>query len=500
MTDVGLDENFDAGLILAAEEWPLDAFDAHHSFSNYDESIIRKLSAHGPVLIRGGRGSGKSALLIAAHKRMTEKKNVFSVYLSLRYLPLLQTDGEEYIKHFCEILSNKIQSDLKINNSSIDFVRAESLTELQRGLADLSAAVGQRIILLFDDAAHIGREKPLEVFFDLFRTLSSNTISCKASIYPGVTKFGIRFDIFNDATVIDVARLETSEVENHFVDVLRRRYPSLAHKDIYSDRLTLEMFSGILARALVGNMRAYILACNRFVDKEKISIPDLNACLLNMATDYYWPLMEEVAPKLGQYEPFIDTATDIFTQLIDVASKSNPSRQSPSERVLVHRAMVTKFAKPFEILEYLGFIGKRDASRALKSGGRGPVYAVNLCSLLEQVQGKRMTLEMMNDWRSARTDATEIHVNSDVFGNIALPSLPSVDTLGILEKPLKWIEKGNMYPYGLTPGKISLFVAAGYETIGELVGADDAKLIAIDGIGDKTVKKARDLAYQAVWM
>lgn len=500
MVEIPQDDNFDAGLILAAEEWPLEAFDANHSFSSYDESIIRKLSAHGPVLIRGGRGSGKSALLIAAHRRMSERMAVFSVYLSLRYLPLLQSDGEEYIRHFCEVLSNKIQSDLRSQGSEVEFEKADNLTDLQGGLAKLSTAVGKRVVLLFDDAAHIGREKPLEVFFDLFRTLSSNTISCKASIYPGVTKFGVRFDVFNDATVIDVARLDTDQVENHFVEVLRQRYPRLADRAIFSDRLTLEMFSSILARALVGNMRAYILACNRFAEMDKISVPDLNSCLLVMATDYYWPLMEEVAPKLGQYEPFIETATDVFNRIVEVASKTNPSRQVASERVLIHRTIVTKYAKPFEILEYLGFIGKRDASRALKSGGRGPVYSVNLCSLLEQVPGRRMTLDMINEWRSGKADATEIHVNSDVFGPVILPELPSVDTLGILEKPLSWIEKGKMYPYGLTSGKLALFTEAGYQTLGDLVAASDETLMRIDGIGEATLKKARDLSYQAVWM
>lgn len=500
MADALLDDSFDPGLILAAEEWPLDAFDAHHSFSNYDESIIRKLSAHGPVLIRGGRGSGKSALLIAAHKRMIEKNSVFSIYLSLRYLPLLQSDGEIYIKHFCDVLSNKIQDELRLKRPDIEFERVSNLTDLQRGIAKLSTAVGKRIVLLFDDAAHIGREKPLEVFFDLFRTLSSNTVSCKASIYPGVTKFGIRFDIFNDATVIDVARLDESEVENHFVDVLRLRYPRLADRTTFSDRLTLEMFSSILARALVGNMRAYILACNKFSAMDKISVPDLNTCLLEMASDYYWPLMEEVAPKLGQYEPFIETATEIFNQIVDVATRAVSSRQTPSERILIHRTIVTKFSKPFEILEYLGFIAKRDASRALKSGGRGPVYSLNLCSLLEKVSGKRMTLDMINDWRSARTDATEIHVNSDIFAAVVLPELPSVDVLGILSKPLNWIQKGNMYPYGLTPGKLALLVDAGIATIGDLVGATDDTLMAVEGIGEATVKKVRDLSYQAVWM
>ena len=49
----------ESALILAAEECPPERFDEYHNFSSNDEAIIRKLSAHGPVLLRGGRGSGK---------------------------------------------------------------------------------------------------------------------------------------------------------------------------------------------------------------------------------------------------------------------------------------------------------------------------------------------------------------------------------------------------------------------------------------------------------
>ncbi len=52
---VQITDDAEAGLILAAEECPPEAFSKYHSFSNYDDVIIRKLSAHGPVLIRGGR-------------------------------------------------------------------------------------------------------------------------------------------------------------------------------------------------------------------------------------------------------------------------------------------------------------------------------------------------------------------------------------------------------------------------------------------------------------
>jgi hypothetical protein len=208
------DDEADSGLILAAEECPPESFAKYHRFSPYDDVIIRKLSAHGPVLLRGGRGSGKSALLLEASRRMREGSGIFPVYVSLRYLPLLQSEGEEYIGHFCSILSDAIRKEIMDRELDYEFGTAANQVSLQLGLTALSQAVGKRTVLLFDDAAHIGREKPLEVFFDLFRTLSSNLTSCKASIYPGVTKFGVRFDVYNDSTVVDISRSDVSTVSN----------------------------------------------------------------------------------------------------------------------------------------------------------------------------------------------------------------------------------------------------------------------------------------------
>ena len=203
-------------MILAAEECPADKFEGYHSFSQFDDVIIRKLSAHGPVLLRGGRGSGKSALLIKSHRRMRMAGAMFSVYVSLRYLPLLRSDGPEYIGHFCTILSKAIADELEAQDHSVEFEFAENEVALQMSFANLARSLDKRIVILFDDAAHIGREKPLEVFFDLFRTLSSNVTSCKASIYPGVTKFGIRFDVFNNSTVIDISRSDVSGGDRYF--------------------------------------------------------------------------------------------------------------------------------------------------------------------------------------------------------------------------------------------------------------------------------------------
>ncbi len=266
-----------------------------------------------------------------------------------------------------------VQGELLKRAFTHDFQVVSDQAALQFGLTDLSQKLEQRIVLLFDDAAHIGREKPLEVFFDLFRTLSSSLISCKASIYPGVTKFGVRFDVFNDSTVVDISRSDVSADSTFFPEVVRARYPKLADRATFSDRLLPVQFANLLGRAVVGNLRGLILACNRFENQEKIGIPEVTKCFLDMATDYYWPLMEEVAPKLGVYEPLIEPAREVIEVIVEHASKTvkDGFRSVAQDRALIHRQIVGHYSKIFEILEYLGFLARREASRALKSGGRG---------------------------------------------------------------------------------------------------------------------------------
>ena len=495
-------EDLDSGLILAAEECPPEKFEQYHSFSSYDNVIIRKLMAHGPVLVRGGRGSGKSALLIEAYRRMLQTETIFSVYMSLRYLPLLQSDGAEYVGHFCGLLSKAIAQELNGLDRSVNFEYSEDVVNLQKSLLDLSRNLNQRIVILFDDAAHIGREKPLESFFDLFRTLSSSLVSCKASIYPGVTKFGVRFDVFNDSTVVDISRSDVSKDDGYFLDVLGTRYPKLADRTTFSDRLTPEVFSKIMGRAVVGNMRGFILACNRFDDADKISIPDVNACLLAMAQDYYWPLMEEVAPKLGVYEPLIEPASSIFERIIDHLAKplQHSIKTVAQDRVTIHKGIISEFAKVFEILEYLGFLAKREASRAMKSGGRGAVYAVNLCSILEKIPTSRLTIEMIEDWIASKPELAEIHISGGLFSMIEIPELPTDHALGILDKDIETLAKSRAYPYGLTADKITRLKQAGVSTIQNLWDTSDGTLRNIDGIGPSAIKRMRDVMQQAIWM
>lgn len=512
----------DMQLVLAAEDFDPADFDAAHKFSISDEAIIKRLIAHGPVLLRGGRGAGKSALMIASSRRLFPKNTespALGVYLSLRNLPLLRSSGIEYEKIFLQLLVDHIFKtfpDFKATAGSVE----PTLNQIKQLLGDLTSFYGKRLVLLFDDAAHIGREASLQEFFDLFRTLSSSSVSCKATIYPGVTRFGTRFDVYNDATTIDLFRNETSaNYEQFFHSVFTTRYPVFEKNLTYTSGLNAENVSGFLARCVLGNMRGFIFAANKLGEigeKGNIDLPKLTEILKNLSENYYWPLLEELRPKLGVYEPMLDPAQDIANVLFqdaanpqkrttarmatgDMHESSIPDAANPS--VLIFKDIVGKLAKPLELLEYAGFLSRREASKAMKSGGRGVRYQLNLCNLLEKVKGARLTQDIFASWSDSSSviEPIEFHKGSKL-ADFAMPEPSDKLELGVLALDIDKLKRSTAYPYGLTEQKIEVLKRAGLNTIGQLADATDEQLKKIDSIGDVMTVRIKNVVGQAIWM
>lgn len=421
--------------------------------------------------------------------------SVLPVYISLRRLPLLRTEGTEYQGHLCEILSMEIHKELRRTELGT-FPITKDVGALLQALEENARVLNRRIVLLFDDAAHIGRERPLEDFFDIFRTISTSRISCKASIYPGVTKFGLRFDVFNDATVIDISRDERKDdFHEIFVEITRKRFPQIAKKVVSSRSLDELSFGKIMGRAVTGNLRSFVFACNLMQENAAIGFNELTRCLLELSANYFWPLLDEVAPKLGSYEVLVPPSEQVAHLIFTACARRGATY------VLVHRDIMQRQSKIFEILEYTGFISKREASRAMKSGGRGVVYSVNLCNLLEMTVGRRLTSELASQWTRTTEEAYELRYTNNEFAKIEIPA-PALDErdLAILSKPISILKKSPTYPYGLTEDKVERLENAGLTTIKDVAEAEDNTILAINMVGKASLKRIKDVVYQAIWM
>ena len=492
----------DASLILAAEDCEQSSFDQLHIFtSKNDVRIMRTLMAHGPVLLRGGRGSGKSAFMIAASRQLdpiVPDASAIGIYMSLRHAPLLKSTGDAYGKLLCEIVIRSVRDSL--GQRAAEFSPAPDLSSLQYALARLSESLGKRIVLFFDDAAHLGREASLEEFFDIYRTLSSSSVSCKAAIYPGVTRFGLRFDVYNDATVVDLLRSEElPDFTEAFSEIMDARYGETLSVASFSSGLEKRSVAAFLAQSVLGNMRGFIFACNELKDRcseGKVGLSELTDTLIGLASNYYWPLLDEIRPKLGMYKPMVNTGEEIAQVIFSEAG----GRTANPRDVQIHREIDERLAKPLQILEYAGFISKREASRAMKSGGRGARYALNLCNLLEQTSGSRLTRELFDRWCSrAREEAVQFSPAS-TLGAMMLPETSGDDELAIFSEPVSVLQKSKIYPYGLSAQKVDALVVRGFQTVGDLVSASDEDLDAVPSVGEAAILRIRNVLGQAIWM
>ncbi|PEF55715.1 hypothetical protein CON32_22960 [Bacillus cereus] len=499
-----MNESFDSELILAAEDFPDDQFGKYHTFSAYENKIIRKLIAHGPVLIRGGRGSGKSALLKEAFFRSNKSplsENILGIYISLRHLPLLRSEGTDYENYFCRLVIDNIKRNIEdVISKDENFNPHPDIGELKQELLLLSTRIQKRIVLFFDDAAHIGRETSLKEFFDIFRTLSSNTVSCKAAIYPGVTEFGSRFDLLNDANVIDIARNEENpSFASFFREIIEVRYSMSVKTE--NVKLPIDEFARFLGRAVTGNVRAFIYAMNHLIeisDGEAIGLLEIEKTLKHLAIEYYWPLLEELEPKLGKYEPLVEPSRELAAILYEDVSKL-VDRPDYGPSCLIHRDVVERLKKLFEIMEYAGFVVKRDSSRAMKNGGRGTRYILNLCNLFEVMPGNRLTADLFKKWNSIEKEYTQIH-RRGILDKISIPELDGLKSLGILDKNISVLSKSKAYPYGLTDHRIKKLEEGNFVTVGDLAEATDDELLKLEDIGDHWLSRIKSVVGQAIWM
>lgn len=379
---------------------------------------------------------------------------------------------------------------------SYDFSCDTDLYDLHKEIINFSEHIGKRIVLFFDDAAHIGRETGLEEFFDIFRTLSSSAVSCKAAIYPGVTRFGTRFDVYNDAKIIDISRrYGQTGFKEFFYEVMKLRYSKQIESGIYFGSISAEDVAEFLGMAVLGNVRSFIKGCSLLFDEEiKITLATLSETLLSLSSNFFWPMIEEIKYKIGIYEPLMDSCINIA----EIIYKECGEKKATT--FIMHRNLVNKYAKPLEILEYAGFISKREASRGMKQGGRGTRYAINLCNTLEKVAGTRLTRELYQEWEASKIEDVQFSANSVAFSDINLPELDIQRNISILELDIETLKKSNVFPYGLTEDKLQRLKEHGYHNIGELAEATESQLKEIYMIGDRTIQRIRNVVEQAIWM
>jgi hypothetical protein len=295
---------------------------------SFETKVVETLKQSGAHLLQGARGVGKSMLMRHAEVEMdfdfpssrkmavyvnfktstllegvkAEKRDAFQIWIGAKillsiYEKLIALDlvghsavQDPYYKVFGIKTSQGIQSELqekihllqklamtsnkeeaisKIGDSFLD--KVNDVTFLLEMINEIIEAFKiDKLILLFDEAAHTFIPSQQEIFFEIFKLLHGGKIAVKAAVYPTVTSYGHNFEIGQDAIVIPMDRFETGLAGRQtnrqlFRDMLSRRVPK-------TGQLTKMLFSkGYLLDQCIdlstGNPRAFFHLLIRTIDK-----------------------------------------------------------------------------------------------------------------------------------------------------------------------------------------------------------------------------------------
>ncbi|HFK5554875.1 TPA: zinc ribbon domain-containing protein [Elizabethkingia anophelis] len=180
----------------------------------------------------------------------------------------------------------------------------------------------RRCILLLDDAALTLTPDYMIEFFDVFRSLKTQNISPKASVYPGTTQYGPRFHIGQDAEeVLAWLNVEDENYSNFMSEILSKRLNIL---EINTDIVELFKYASFgIPRAFITLLRAFIQSTGKTTQQNFNKVIENQQNLLEK--EYL-----SLALKLPQYKSIIKIGHDFYERVINEIEDAN--RLNPAEK------------------------------------------------------------------------------------------------------------------------------------------------------------------------
>jgi hypothetical protein len=319
------------------------------------DKIQTKITERGAKVIVGPRGTGKTHHFRHAYYKCLKNSNKpLALYISFGkyyYLEPLLFKSANAINVFhtwilakivCEIINvaNILGIDFQENLEEFSLILDDLLDFIERAEKNLANNINdevisklsiqkvimlidklldstnkKRCILLLDDAALTLTPEYMIEFFDVFRSLKTQNISPKASVYPGTTQYGPRFHIGQDAEEVSVwLNVEDESYSKFMSEIISKRLSNINLSEEYIEAFKFASFG--IPRAFITLIRAFL-----FLDVKT------NQQKFNKVLEDQKNLLEKeylsLSLKLPQYKSIIEGGLIFFNQSIEVVFDAN---------------------------------------------------------------------------------------------------------------------------------------------------------------------------------
>ncbi|MCE9980760.1 MULTISPECIES: zinc ribbon domain-containing protein [Enterobacteriaceae] len=412
----------------------------------FEKDAVAKLQIAGSHLIQGARGIGKSMLLREAEAELDAKfsrervvgvyvnfktstllegvradnKNAFQIWVGAKvlqalyekmiFLDIIKDDGVsdpfkkifgiETIAGMKDVLQNKIHllqrlsretdPDKTISEIGSDFLdKVNDISYVNDIIREIISDYHiNRVVFLFDEAAHTFIPEQQEIFFEIFKLLHGGKVAVKAAVYPSVTYYGKNFEVGQDAIVINLGRYETGAIGR---EGIRRLYRELVKKRVTKDSAIKKILAkGELLDQCIhlssGNPRAFLHLFNKVYDRGYSE-----RYLLSSTQDYVdhelLPYHLGLSKRLPKYSHHVHIGLEILREYIipelglkNIREKKN---QTQTAFFTLPRDISPNLRLAMDLLCYSGVLSKQGTVKISnrKSGQR---YMVNLALMFTE--------------------------------------------------------------------------------------------------------------------
>lgn len=235
-----------------------------------------------------------------------------------------------------------------------------------------------RIVLLFDEAAHVFSSPQQEKFFTLFKSLRNPQIACKAAVYPGITNYGKYFEKGQDAKELRIDWMPSNINDvNYIREILKVRIQN--HNKLYWNKLTVnDDIINTICVCSNGNPRfAFHIIdelenINAFKKKTITHIVTINA--IRKVFDNKWKEFNTLQERMPKYKIYIKEA-EIFIKEVVIPNlrawnaKRRDGNKKLSSGLYIETAAYDKIHEIFDILAYYNIITINYSKKSLGKGG-----------------------------------------------------------------------------------------------------------------------------------
>ncbi|MFF5994427.1 hypothetical protein AAGS61_06680 [Lysinibacillus sp. KU-BSD001] len=307
-----------------------------------------------------------------------ESKNNHSFYYQLLsdYIHVLETgDIEDNIALIDQAPSTQLSNILDNPNSFKSF--------LKNLINDFKL---KRIVLLFDEAAHVFSFSQQEKFFSFFKGLRDPQVACKAAVYPGITNYGKYFERGQDAKELSLSWFPNNKDNlNYIKQILKKRIQGYDQK--YWQMLSVKAeIIDMICICSNGNPRFAFHIIDELessgVFKQK-SIPSQKVVnSIRVVLETKWKEFNTLKNRLVKYKEFINQAEKLVKEfLIPNLKEWNNKRRGKEEKLssgfYVATSVYDKIPQVFEVLAYSNLISIDYTKKSIKKGHFGYFMSFN---------------------------------------------------------------------------------------------------------------------------